>query len=85
MNIKKNNNNYNNKVRQTILFIFFLSLTIVVSLNVIFFSTTQYKFNTEMFLNLLPFNLIGLSTTLYLVLVLFYNLGKMIMKPDKLN
>jgi len=69
-------NIYNDEIKKAIVFIFLLSLTIIIFFNIMFFNTTNYEFNTEMFLTLLPFNLMGLSITLYLVLVLFYNVGK---------
>jgi hypothetical protein len=71
-------NIYNDEIKKAIVFIFLLSLTIIIFFNIMFFNTTNYEFNTEMFLTLLPFNLMGLSITLYLVLVLFYNVGKSI-------
>ena len=67
---------YNEDVKKAIAFIFLLSLIIVVIINITFFNLTDYKFNTEMFLSILPFNLIGLSLTLYVVLAIFYNIGK---------
>lgn len=67
---------YNDDVKKAIAFIFLLSLIIVIILNVAFYNLTDFKFNTEMFLSLLPFNLIGLSLTLYVVLAIFYNIGK---------
>ena len=75
-------NEYNTEMKRAIAFIFLISLAIVIFFNITFFNTTNYEFNTEMFLTLLPFNLIGLSTTLYLVLIIFYNIGKSIIKTE---
>ena len=76
MNTK--NNKYNTKLRRAVGFIFLLSLSIVVGVNIVFFNTSGYKFNTEMFLTILPLNLIGLSLSLYLVMIIIYNLSMMI-------
>tara|TARA_B100000902_G_C27322055_1_gene925403 strand:- start:4485 stop:4727 length:243 start_codon:yes stop_codon:yes gene_type:complete len=73
---------YNSDVQRAIAFIFLISLAIIIFFNIAFFKTTTYEFNTEMFLTLLPFNLIGLSSTLYLVLIIFYNIGKTLIKDE---
>ena len=75
-------NDYNTEMKRAIAIIFLISLVIMIFFNIAFFNTTNYEFNTEMFLTLLPFNLIGLSTTLYLVLIIFYNIGKSIIKME---
>ena len=72
----KKKDEYNTEAKRAIAFIFLISLIIVIFFNISFFYSTNYEFNTEMFLTLLPFNLIGLSSTLYLVLIIFYNIGK---------
>ena len=71
---------YNTELRRAIGFIFLLSLSIVVGVNIAYFNVSGYKFNTENFLALLPFNLMGLSLSLYLVMIIIYNLGKMVLK-----
>jgi len=76
------NNKYNTELRRAIGFIFLLSLSIVIGVNAVFFNASGYKFNTENFLSVLPFNLIGLSLSLYLVMIVIYNLGMAILKND---
>lgn len=77
------NNKYNTELRRAVGFIFLLSLSILVGVNIVFFNASGYKFNTENFLTVLPFNLIGLSLSLYLVMIIIYNLGMMILKNNK--
>jgi len=76
------NNKYNTELRRAIGCIFLLSLSIVIGVNAVFFNASGYKFNTENFLSVLPFNLIGLSLSLYLVMIVIYNLGMAILKND---
>jgi hypothetical protein len=79
----RKNDNYNTELRRAVAFIFLLSLSIVIGANIVFFNASGYKFNTENFLTVLPFNLIGLSLSLYLVMIVIYNLGMMILKNYK--
>ena len=76
------NNKYNTELRKAIGFVFLLSLSIVIGVNIVYFNALGYKFNTENFLSVLPFNLIGLSLSLYLVMIIIYNLGMMIIKNN---
>jgi hypothetical protein len=78
--MEKKTENYNTELRRAIGFIFLLSMSIVIGANIIYFNASGYKFNTDNFLALLPFNLIGLSTSLYLVMIIIYNLGKMVLE-----
>lgn len=74
-NSNENKKDYSNDLKNIVLIIFIISLTIVVMANKIYFST-GVEFNIENFLMLLPFNLIGLSMTLYIVMILIYNIAK---------
>ena len=65
----------NNDVDKVISCIFAISIMIIIIFNLLYFNTFGPKFNTTNFLSLLPFNLIGLSITLYLVMVITYNLA----------
>ena len=76
------NDKYNTELRKAIGFVFLLSLSIVIGVNIVYFNALGYKFNTENFLSVLPFNLIGLSLSLYLVMIIIYNLGMMIIKNN---
>jgi len=67
--------NYTNELHSVIFVIFIISLTIVILANKIYFST-GINFNLENFLMLLPFNLIGLSISLYVVMIILYNIAK---------
>jgi len=67
--------NYSNELHSVIFVIFIISLTIVILANKIYFST-GINFNLENFLMLLPFNLIGLSISLYVVMIILYNIAK---------
>lgn len=71
---KKNSDDLHNLV----LIIFMISLTIVILANSIYYSS-GVQLNTENFLMLLPFNLLGLSITLYAVMIVLYNIAKNIM------
>ena len=66
---------YTNELHSVIFIIFIISLTIVILANKIYFSS-GINFNLENFLMLLPFNLIGLSITLYTIMVILYNIAK---------
>ncbi len=76
--MNKKNQYFKNEINKTIIFIFFLSLSIVIITNIIYFNSSRNKFNSENFLSILPFNLIGLSLSLHLVMIIIYNLGKII-------
>jgi hypothetical protein len=76
--MNKKNQYFKNEINKTIIFIFFLSLSIVIITNIIYFNSSGNKFNSENFLSILPFNLIGLSLSLHLVMIIIYNLGKII-------
>ena len=76
--MNKKNQYFKNEINKTIIFIFLLSLSIVIITNIIYFNSSGYKFNSENFLSILPFNLIGLSLSLHLVMIIIYNLGKII-------
>jgi uncharacterized membrane protein len=80
MNTKKSEytdikKNYSKELQHLVLVIFMISLTIVILANSIYYSSGA-NFNTENFLMLLPFNLLGLSFTLYVVMIILYNLTK---------
>ena len=77
--MNKKNQYFKNEINKTIIFIFFLSLSIVIITNIIYFNSSGNKFNSENFLSILPFNLIGLSLSLHLVMIIIYNLGKIIL------
>lgn len=74
--MNKKNENFKNEINKTIIFIFLVGLSIVIIANFLYFYNSENKFNSENFLNLLPFNLIGLSLSLHLVMIITYNLGK---------
>ena len=67
--------NYSNELHSVIFVIFIISLTIVILANKIYFST-GINFNLENFLILINFNLIGLSISLYVVMIILYNIAK---------
>ena len=71
------NKNYKKKLNIVSLSIFIISFTIIFLVNIIYYSS-GVDFNTENFLTLLPINLIGLSLTLYCVLVIIYNTLKLL-------
>ena len=66
---------YLNKLKNLTYLIFTISLSIIIIVNVIYFQNIAV-FNLENFLNLLPFNLIGLSITLNSVMVILFNIIK---------
>ena len=66
---------YSSELRNVVLIIFIISLIIVFIANKIYF-LTGIEFNVENFLMLLPFNLMGLSLTLYIVMIMLYNIAK---------
>lgn len=66
---------FSDELHSLVLVIFIISLTIVFIANNIYYST-GVEFNTENFLMLLPFNLMGLSLTLYTVMIILYNIVK---------
>ena len=68
---------FSDELHSLVLVIFIISLTIVLIANKIYYST-GIEFNTENFLMLLPFNLMGLSLTLYTVMIVLYNITKQI-------
>lgn len=68
---------YLSKLRNLICLIFIISLSIIIIVNAIYFQNIA-EFNLENFLNLLPFNLIGLSITLNSVMVILFNIIKYI-------
>lgn len=76
--MNKKNEHFKNEINKTIIFIFFLALSIVIFCNIIYFNLSGIKFNSDNFLSILPFNLIGLSLSLHLVMIIIYNLGKII-------
>ena len=68
---------YLNKLKNLTYLIFIISLSIIIIVNAIYFQNIA-EFNLENFLNLLPFNLIGLSITLNSVMVILFNIIKYI-------
>lgn len=70
-------NGFSDELHSLVLVIFITSLIIVFIANNIYYST-GVEFNTENFLMLLPFNLMGLSLTLYAVMIILYNIAKQI-------
>jgi hypothetical protein len=76
--MNKKNEHFKNEINKTIIFIFFLGLSIVIIANIFYFNLSGIKFNSENFLTILPFNLIGLSLSLHLVMIIIYNLGKLV-------
>ena len=66
---------YLNKLKNLTYLIFTISLSIIIIVNAIYFQNIAV-FNLENFLNLLPFNLIGLSITLNSVMVILFNIIK---------
>jgi len=76
-NQKLENKNYKKKLNIVSLSIFIISFTIIFLVNIIYYSS-GVEFNTENFLTLLPINLIGLSLTLYCVLIIIYNVLRLL-------
>ena len=68
--------NYEKKMKNTLAFIFIMSLCIVTSLNIFYFEFTKIKFTSDNFFALIPFNLILLSLTLKFLLVVYINILK---------
>ena len=66
---------YLNKLKNLTYLIFTISLSIIIIVNAIYFQNIAV-FNLENFLNLLPFNLIGLSITINSVMVILFNIIK---------
>ena len=68
--------NYEKKMKNTLAFIFIMSLCIVTSLNIFYFKFTNIKFTSDNFFALIPFNLILLSLTLQFLLIVYINILK---------
>jgi len=71
----KDSKELSNELSSLVLMIFIISFMIIFIANYIYY-TSGIEFNTENFLMLLPFNLIGLSGTIYTVMILLYNIAK---------
>tara|TARA_B100001248_G_C27396302_1_gene465814 strand:+ start:2934 stop:3146 length:213 start_codon:yes stop_codon:yes gene_type:complete len=67
---------YEKRIKKTLGFIFLMSLSLVTALNIFYFNFTKIKFTSDNFLALLPFNLILLSLSLKLLLVIYINILK---------
>ena len=75
----KKDKNHSKKLNNLVLTIFIISLTIMLIVNTVYFSSVT-EFTLDNFLSLLPFNLLGLSLTLYCVMIVLYNLLKLLTK-----
>lgn len=75
MNTSKDSKELSNDFSSLVFMIFIISFIIVFIANYIYY-TSGIEFSTENFLMLLPFNLIGLSLTLYTVMIVLYNIAK---------
>jgi hypothetical protein len=67
---------YEKKMKKTLGFILMMSLCLVIAINIFYFNFTKIKFTSDNFLGLLPFNLILLSLSLKLLLVIYINILK---------
>jgi len=67
---------YEKKMKNTLGYILMLSLSLVTAINIFYFKFTKIKFTSDNFLALLPFNLILLSLSLKLLLVIYINILK---------
>lgn len=66
---------YLSKLKNLTFLIFIISISIVIIVNTLYFQNIA-EFNLENFLNLLPFNLIGLSITLNSIMIIIFNIIK---------
>ena len=82
MNKLEERKKYSSRLNNLVINLFIISISILIIVNLIYFSTTETKLNLDNLLMLLPFNLLGLSLILYCTLIVLYNLLKYIKKED---